>query len=130
MSCPLPCLTGHAPCLAFVKMREKNKSTKTALRTFTDHIYEALDNRKFVPEQFNTNRHNNLLHNFAYSGIRGISVKWFDNYKNRKQLVSVMFPESMECLRGLYWTPCFSYCRETSDGVTQGVTLGPLPFLV
>ena len=61
----------------------------------TQKITEAIENKKItigifldLSNAFDTVDHSILLHKLEYSGIRGITLKWFKSYSSdRKQIV-------------------------------------------
>ena len=75
----------------------KNKSTEDALIAFTDHVYEALDNRQssigiFIDysKAFDTTDHSILISKLWLCGIRGLPLKILTNYlKERTHCVKI-----------------------------------------
>ena len=66
---------------------------------------------------FDTVNHNILLSKLYHYGIRGTSLKWFENYlSNRTQFVKIGNTKSN--------------CETITCGIPQGSTLGPLLFLL
>jgi retron-type reverse transcriptase len=99
-------------------------STSLALTEISDNILQDLENGKFVcgmyfdlSKAFDTVDHKILISKLENYGIRGVPLKWFQNYlTNRKQ---------------------FTVCNNASSslnniefGVPQGSVLGPLLFLL
>ena len=99
-------------------------NTFTALSTFSEKIYEALDQKKsflsiFIDFQkaFDTVRHDILLQKLHYYGIRGVIHDWFTDYlSNRTQSTNIL---------DHYSTP-----RKICYGIPQGSVLGPILFLI
>lgn len=102
----------------------KNKSTEDALIAFTDHVYEALDNRQssigiFIDysKAFDTIDHSILISKLWLCGIRGLPLKILTNYlKERSHCVKI--------------GKSISQPLPVTRGVSQGSLLGPVLFLI
>ena len=102
----------------------KGRSTQDALIAFTDHVYEALDNKQssisvFVDysKAFDTVDHAILLAKLEKYGIRGLPQKIFLSYlTNRTQQVKI----------GKFYSDALTVTK----GVPQGSLLGPVFFLL
>ena len=100
------------------------KSCSDAIISLTEKIYKSLNEKKFVitlfidlKKAYDTVNHNILLEKLESYGIRGIALKWFENYLNgRKQKVKI--------------GSLFSEWQNVNIGVPQGSVLGSLLFLV
>ena len=90
----------------------------------TDKLIKSLENGEFVigvyldfSKSFDTVDHEILLSKLSHYGIRGKSLKWFQNYlSNRKQYVT--------------YNGVSSQVNNITHGVPQGSILGPLLFLL
>ena len=70
-----------------------------------------------VSKPFDTMNPSILLHKLEHIGIRGVVLKWFNNYlSNRKQVVK--------------YKTSISNKMTVKSGVAQGSVLGPLIFLI
>ena len=99
-------------------------STEYALVTLVNNVSKALDDGNSVvgvfldfSKAFDTVDHDILMAKLEFYGIRGIGLKWFQDYlSNRSQYVT------------------YNNCKSTSNvckcGVPQGSILGPLLFLI
>ena len=102
----------------------KNRSTELAITEFIDKITKAIDNGQYtigifldLSKAFDTINHTILIKKLEYYGIRGIALKWFQNYlTNRKQIVK--------------YNDITSEAMTITTGVPQGSILGPLLFLL
>ena len=102
----------------------KNRSTELAINEFIDKITKAIDKGKYtigifldLSKAFDTINHTILIKKLEYYGIRGIALKWFQNYlTSRKQIVK--------------YNDIMSEAMTITTGVPQGSILGPLLFLL
>ena len=102
----------------------KNRSTELAITEFIDKITKAIDKGQYtigifldLSKAFDTINHTILIKKLEYYGIRGIALKWFQNYlTNRKQIVK--------------YNDITSEAMTITTGVPQGSILGPLLFLL
>ena len=100
----------------------EGRSTTAAVLSLTDYILKAFDDKNFVVglfldliKAFETVDHSILLRKLEHIGVRGVALRWFQNYlKDRKQYV--MFSDSKSELDQLFYS------------VPQGSILGPLLF--
>ena len=98
----------------------KNRSTKLNITEFIDKITKAIDKGQYtigifldLSKAFDTINHTILIKKLEYYGIRGIALKWFQNYlTNRKQIVK--------------YNDITSEAMTITTGVPQGSILGPL----
>ena len=100
--------------------REKYYNTYTLIH-FIDKIRYEIDKGNyacgFLKKAFETVDHHILIKKHECYGVRGISNKWFASYLNkRKQFVSINGYKSN--------------LADAKCGVPQGLTLGPLLFLI
>ena len=103
--------------------REKH-STSHAILTFLDKVARATDNHLHTigilldfSKAFDTINHKILLYKLQHFGIRGIALKWFESYLNkRQQFVSI--------------NDSSSSTKTVGCGVPQGSILGPLLFIL
>ena len=70
----------------------KNRSTELAIIEFIDEITKAIDKGQYTIGIFldlsKAFDHSILIKKLEYYGIRGVALKWFENYlANRKQIV-------------------------------------------
>ena len=103
---------------------QSGKSTELAINSLLGNVNESFEEKKnniciFLDfaKAFDTVNHQILLKKLNYYGIRGHSLRWFENYlQERKQCVSIGNTNSdvkiLKC------------------GVPQGSILGPLLFLI
>ena len=102
----------------------KGHSTAHAISEITDSLKKAIDNKLYtcgvfldLSKAFDTVNHAILIKKLECYGIRGLPLKWFQNYlENRKQYVSLGNIESQ--------------LQTVTCGIPQGSTLGPLLFLI
>lgn len=102
----------------------KSKNTSDALFAMNKYISECINGNEkaltvFIDlaKAFDSIDRNILLNKMECIGIRGLALKWFSSYLNkRSQLVSI--------------NNNFSDIREIDYGVVQGSTLGPSLFLI
>ena len=98
----------------------KNRSTELAVIELVDKITKAIDKGEYtigifldLSKAFDTINHKILIKKLEHYGIRGICLKWFENYlENRKQIVKYNQIKSKE--------------MKITSGVPQGSILGPL----
>ena len=103
---------------------QKGKSTHLAIMMLVDKITEALDQGETVvgvflyfSKAFDTVDHNILLKKMEKYGIRGVELKWFEDYlSNRLQYVTYNNYKSSH--------------EKINCGVPQGSILGPILFLL
>ena len=102
----------------------KGYSTEQAILEITDTFKKAMDKKMVTcslfldfSKAFDTVNHGILLSKLYHYGVRGIPLKWFENYLyNRSQFVKI------DNIKSSYET---IIC-----GIPQGSTLGPLLFLL
>ena len=103
---------------------QKSKSTSDAILEFLDNVYDSFDRDNHLlaifldfSKAFDTISHDILLSKLEFLGFRGPINSWLGSYlRGRKQFVSVGDEASVP--------------KETSIGVPQGSTLGPLLFIL
>ena len=99
-------------------------STSDAILEFLDHVYTALNEKKYImpvyldfSKAFDTVNHSILCQKLQHYGIRGVALNWFRSYlSNRKQYISIK--------------DCNSPTTTVNMGVPQGSILGPALFLL
>ena len=102
----------------------KNKSTKDAVFSFTETIYDAFDSSNHnisilvdLKSAFDTVNHGILLKKLELYGIRGHSLQWFKSYlTDRKFRVRI--------------GKKFSDQQTVNIGIPQGSILGPILFII
>ena len=102
---------------------QRKCSTLQPLIKFTEHVYEAINNKKHVlslfidfKKAFDTVNHRILLRKLSFYGIRGAALEWFSSFlRGRQQRVRVR--------------SSLSEYMSVSVGVPQGSILGPILFL-
>ena len=102
----------------------KNHSTISTVASFTDNLYEALNNKEIsiatfidFSKAFDTVNHKILLQKMSKIGVKGNTKFLLQNYlENRTQTT---------CINGVDSDPAIISC-----GVPQGSVLGPLLFLI
>ena len=102
----------------------ENHSTSMALIDFYDKVSKSIDERKFtigifidLKKAFDTIDHKILLSKLNHYGVRGIALKWFENYLSERQ--------QYVCLNDIN-----SPYRPISCGLPQGSILSPLLFII
>ena len=102
----------------------ENHATYMAMLSMLEGIIEANEKNYFTigiyldySKAFDTVNHVILLKKLEYYGIRGIALKWFENYlKNRTQFTT--------------YNSTISSTTNITCGVPQGSILGPLLFII
>lgn len=102
---------------------QPKKNTTQLLSSFTDQIYEHLDEKRHVmvvfidySKAFDTLRHDILLEKLQHSGIKGNLLNWCGDYlKDRKFCVRI--------------NEAYSDPIQMKQGTAQGSVLGPLHYL-
>ena len=102
----------------------KNHSTLHPLVHFLNYVSKALDKKEHciaifcdLRKAFDTCNHQILLKKLFNLGVRGLELKWFEDYlSNRMQTVTVNGAQSL--------------LQMLNIGVPQGSILGPLLFLI
>ena len=76
----------------------KNRSTELAITEFIDKITKAIDKGQYtigifldLSRAFDAINHTILIKKLEYHGIRGIALKWFQNYlTTENKLLNIM----------------------------------------
>ena len=108
----------------------KRHSCEHAIGELTGEIVKNLENKKLtatifldLSKVFDTLEHSTLLAKLEIYGIRGVSLKWFQNYlTDRKLLVKCSTSKNKPLVR--------SDIYDIEYGTAQGSCLGPLLFLI
>jgi hypothetical protein len=108
---------------------QKGKSTATAIYTFLQATYEALDCRQptiglfyDMSKAFDLMDHKILEATLSEMGIRGVTLSWISSFlSNRKHCVEIQSQQGNRIT---------SEFRTTSTGVPQGTVLGPLLYIL
>ena len=100
------------------------RNTFTALKTFTEEIYNSLDSKHSLlsiyidfTKAFDTVRHDILLRKLQHYGVRGNINDWFRDYLSNRSQSTKLFDFISPPLTIRY-------------GVPQGSVLGPILFLI
>uniref|UniRef100_A0A1B6M5P8 Reverse transcriptase domain-containing protein n=1 Tax=Graphocephala atropunctata TaxID=36148 RepID=A0A1B6M5P8_9HEMI len=109
----------------------KNRSTTTALVSFTESLIESIDKKNKVAgifmdlsKAFDSISHSKLVKKLQNIGIKNNYLKWFESYlSNRHQFVEISKTQNNRISKFK------SKLQRTQYGVPQGSILGPLLFI-
>jgi len=112
----------------------EQKSTTTAIQSFTGRIQAAPDNGLqaigiffYLTKAYDVLNHRVLLDKLYSYGVRGNINSWFKSYlTDRKQFVEINQSGHINSKQLKY----ISSCKMLKYGVPQGLVLGPLLFLI
>ena len=100
-----------------------NKSTQLASFDLLKHIYSSLNNKKIfgaacldISKAFDCINHKVLLHKLRACGLSLVSLKWFESYLKRQQMVIFDGKTSSR--------------TDIRSGIGQGTILGPILFIL
>lgn len=117
-------LTEHKILSIYQSGFRKKHSTETAVVYLVDHILEHMDKQKLtgaafidLKKAFDLVNHKCLLHKLEHYGVRGQSLKWFEDYLTTRSQ-RVQYGQDL------------SSSLHLDFGVPQGSLLGPLFFVI